>query len=235
MGMIAYENTDGDRLLQALAEQLKVPFIRIARQAELAQLTESEQALFTIEHTADMALRLIDGYLLSLESRRLPGLELEPVSITAALQDTAHELTRAARQHNCLLEVRLAASQGPVMAHRRSLESALSVLGYAMIEALPQEDQEHRLVLGSHRSRAGVVAGVFGDHVRLTSDAYRRARALYGSAKQAAPGLSAGSGVAFFVADALLQGISSPLRIARHDGQNGLAATFFPSKQLQLI
>lgn len=233
--MIVFENAADDRLLQALAEQLKIPFIRIARHAELGQLTESERALLNIEHTADMALRLIDGYLLSLQNRRLPGLELEPVSLSAALQDAAHELTRAARQHNCLLDVRFSTNQGPVMAHRQSLECALSVMGYAMIEALPQADEEHHLVLASHKTRSGVVAGVFGEHVRLNADTYRRARALYGSAKQAAPSLTAGSGVAFFVADALLQGISSPLRTARHNGQNGLAATFFPSKQLQLV
>lgn len=233
--MTGYDFAAEERLLQSLAEQLKVPFIQIARSAELAQTTGKAAALHRIEYTADMALRLLDSYLLSLSNRRLPGLELEPVSISAVLQDTANLLSHAARQHDCVLEVWPAPNQGPVMAHRQSLESAMAVLGYAMIESLPQADEKHNLSLASHRSRIGVVAGVFGDATRFNADSYRRARALFGSAKQAAPGAAADSGAAFFVADSLLQSIASPLRVARHNGRSGLAATFLPSKQLQLV
>lgn len=236
MGAInAFDNAAQDRLLRALAEQLKVPLIQIAREAELAKLTEENSAFRHIEYTADMALRLVDSYLLSVQLQALPMLELEPVSVSAVLQDTAHRLNLLAKQYDCELEVHLSGRYEPVMAHRQSLEAAFATLGYAFIESVPPADQRHHVVLGAHRSRGGVVAGIYGEEPTLSADMFKRAQALYGSARQAAPGLSGGSGAGLFLADALLTSMSSPLRLAKHQKLSGLAATLLPSHQLSLV
>jgi hypothetical protein len=62
-------------LLRALAEQLKLPLLHIARQAELATLNEQE-AYSAIMRTADMALQLIDGYLLSTDVNAQEALDI---------------------------------------------------------------------------------------------------------------------------------------------------------------
>jgi hypothetical protein len=234
--MQAFNDAPQERLLRALAEQLKVPLMQIARGAELAQYAGDQPAhLSAIEYTADMALRLIDGYLLSVMLQAQPSLELEPVSMSAVLQDVAHQLATMARQYGCELEVSLSGKYEPVMGHRLALEAAYTSLGYAFIEALPPSNREHKVLLALHRSGQGLVAGVFGDQPNWGADVYRRGRVLYGQARQSLPGLSAGSGAGVFVANSLLETMSAPLRLARHHAFGGLAATMSPSKQLQLI
>lgn len=229
------ENDTPDRLFRALAEQLKVPLLQIARASELARLTGVNSAHSDNEYVADMALRLIDSYLLGVELQGLPTLELEPVSLSAVLQDAATKLSTLAKQHDCELELHLGGKYGPVMAHRRSLEAAYVSLGYAFIESQPVSEKKHTVLLGAHRSARGLVAGVFGEQPELTSDMYRRAQALYGQAPQAIPAVSSSNGAGIFIADNLLRSMETPLRVARYHKLSGLAATLLPSKQLSLV
>lgn len=233
--MTAFDSEPQARLLRALAEQIKLPLMQIARSAELGQLIREPDALPAIEYTADMALRLIDSYLLSVQLRALPTLELEPVSVSAVLQDTTSRLHMLAKQYGCTLDVRLSGKFEPIMAHRESLEAAYMSLGYAFIESAPQHDYEHQVVFAAHRSARGLVVGVFGNQPLLTADMFRRAKALYGTARQAFPAVSPTNGAGVFVADALLDNMATSLRTARHHKFNGLAATFLQSKQLQLV
>ncbi|MDB5185773.1 MAG: hypothetical protein JWL85_296 [Candidatus Saccharibacteria bacterium] len=233
--MTATNAVSQERLLRALAEQLKLPLLHIARQAELAAMTGSTSVPnTTITQTASMALQLIDGYLLSTDLHAQQSLHLEPVSISSVLHDTAQRLQFLARQYNCEVEIHLAGKYEPVMGHRESLETAFTMLGYSFIESIT-EGKDRRLVLAAHRSGKGLVAGVFGNHPGLTADMYRRARALYGNSRQALPTVSPASGAGVFIADSLLAPSGSPLRVARHQKLNGLAATLFPSQQMQLV
>lgn len=235
LSMSAFENEAQERLLRALAEQLKAPFLHIARASELAHTTGADADLRSIEYTADMSLRLIDSYLLSVQLQALPRLELEPVSVSAVLQDTAQRLNLLARQYDCELEIHLSGKYEPVMAHRASLEAAYMSLGYSFIEAMPPAERKHRVMMAVHRTSKGLVTGVFGDQPDLTADMYRRARALFGHAPQAIPALSGGNGAGIFIADSLMKSMATPLRVARHHNLSGLAATLLPSHQLQLV
>lgn len=231
----AFDNGAGERLLKALAEQLKLPLLHIAREAELGANRQDIEALQSIGYTADMALSLVDSYLLSLQIQSLPTLELEPVSVSAMLQDTAHQLDTLAKRYNCELEVNLGGKYGPVMAHRQGIEAAYITLAHAFIEAAPAEDQKHTVVLGAHRSQRGLVTGIYGEQAGLTADSYRRGKALLGSARQNLPGVSPAAGAGIFVADALLSHMAAPLHLSRHHKQAGLAATLLPSQQLVLV
>ena len=224
-----------ERLLRALAQQLKMPLLQIARQSELAQSADLPDAHKSVQYTADMALRLVDSYLLSIETGQAPVLALEPVSVSATLQETAHLLSPLARQYNCDLEVHVSGRYQPVMAHRASLESALHMLAQIFVESTPEQSVRHHVILGAHKTGQGLVTGIFGNQEGLHSDALRRGRALSGTAEQAIPGLSAAAGAGVFVADALLASMNSPLHISRHNKLAGLAATLVPSRQLQLV
>jgi hypothetical protein len=228
------------RLLQVLAEHMKLPLLQVARHAELARLTGDTQAeLDAIELTADTALRLLDNYLLSNKLARQRGeIELEPVALSAILTDTAQKLAKLAAQNQCVLEVHLSGRYEPVLAHRVGLEAALISLGYVFIEAqagLPAGTAPVVIKLAAHRGKNGIVAGLFTNNEGFSVDVFRRAHELYGHARQAMPELLSGSGAGVFVADSLLDTMSSGLRIARHQQLNGLGATFAPSRQLQLI
>jgi hypothetical protein len=235
LASVAFSNEAQERLLRALAEQLKLPLLQIAREAELAGQSHDPKVLGSISYTADMALRLVDSYLLSIQLQSLPVLELEPVSVSAMLQDTAHQLNQLAKQYDCELEVHLSGKYEPVMAHRQSLESAFATLGYAFIESAPSADQAHKIILGAHRSNRGLVAGIFGSQEGLSADTLKRGMALFGNARQAVPALASTSGAGIFVADTLLKNMETSLQISRHNKLSGLAATLIPSQQLSLV
>ncbi len=223
------------RLLLALAEQLKVPLLQIARRAELLQNSRrTRQHLVAIEMTADNALQLIDHYLLS---TRLvaEGVVLEPVSVASVLHDTAHALSKLADDYHCKLELHLSGRYEPVMAHREGLAAALLSLGHDMIEAEVQQNKQPVVTLAAHRGKKGIVAGVFGDADGLTADMFRRARNLYGQARQPLNTVSAHPATGIFVADSLLNAMAARLRVAHHHKLSGLAATLLPSQQLALL
>lgn len=233
--MAAFTNAPDERLLRALAEQLKMPFMHIARRAEVARSVgdSGESVLISIEQTADIALKLLDSYLLSIQLESLPSLELEPVSVSAVLQDTAHQLHAFAKQYDHELQVDIRHRYQPVMAHRLGLESAFLSLGYAFIESLSR-DSKMPIVLGVHRSNNGLVAGVFGEQ-SLSADALKRGHALYGSARQAMPAMSSSAGAGVFIANSLLSQLQAPLRVSKHNKLTGLASTLLPSEQLVLV
>lgn len=215
------------RLLTALAEELRLPLIHIARNTEMFGDNASQLR-------AEMALRLIDSYILGLQTKDQISLRLEPVTLASVLYDTAEILAPFARQHGYSLQVDIAGRHSPVMGDREVLEQAFTVLGYELMSA-PAEDMTPTLTLATHRSKAGIVAGIFTDNAAITTDAFRRAKVLLGSAHQPMPAVSASSGAGIFIADNLLQSLSSSFKISRHHKQVGLAATLIPSRQLQLV
>lgn len=228
-----------ENLLLSLAEHLKLPLLQISQSAELARLTNQPLAqLETIELTADSAIRLLDNYLLStnLAQQQLAS-QLEPISLSSVLHNVAHELYKFAAQYQCGLELHLSGKYEPIMGHRAGLEAALTSLGYVFIEAqgTAEHDQKPLVKLAAHRGKKGVVAGMFTDNEALSADMYRRAHQLYGQARQPLTGLSAANGAGVFIAESILSAMSARLRVARHQKLNGLAATFLPSHQLNLI
>lgn len=219
--------SDDERLLHALTEQLKLPLLQIAVQAENGSADSAATA-----DIARAALRLIDGFTMAAHDSQTT-LPLEPVSISATLQTVAHQLFEHARRYGCQLQMHVSGRYAPVMAHQAGLESALTILGQSFIES--QTAPRSRVVLAAHRSRQGLVAGVFDSEEAISADMFRRAKALQGSAQQPLTTGSAGSGAAVFVANSILQMMAAPLHVARHHHLNGLASTFVPSQQLSLV
>lgn len=222
-------------LLTAIAEQLKLPLLQIARSAELARLNQDVKSLELINQTADTALKLVDSFLLSLDFQDQISLEFEPVSIAAVLQETANNLSPLAKRYACDIEINLAGRYGPVMASQAGLRSVFILLGQSLIEAMASSKSKKLIVLGVHRSRTGLVAGVYSPMSTLSTDTFRRARALVGAARQPAPSISSVSGAGVFLADTLCNYMNSPLKVSHHGKLAGLAATFIPSRQLELI
>ncbi|MCA9325357.1 hypothetical protein KDA23_04820 [Candidatus Saccharibacteria bacterium] len=226
------------QLLLSLAEQLKLPLLQIARQAELDSLKHSPKTIPAIRVTADSALKLIDSYVLGVQmATQKDGLfESESVSISSVLYDAASELLPFAKAYDVKLDIDLSGKYGPVTANRRGLQAALVSLGFALIEALPaMETPQLRLQLSAHRCRYGIVAGLYSDAQQLTTDALRQGRKLYGRARQPLTGISSGSAAGVFVADALLHGMASQLTVSKHHNLYGLGAILQPNPQLQLV
>ncbi len=218
---------DRYRLLAGLAEELKLPLLQIARISEL----ENNQA---ITHTAEMALKLIDGYVLGIPTTEQTALRLEPIAISSVLYDAAEALRPLAKQNGCEIRVSIGAKMPPVMGDRRLLEQAFTILGYELLRAITDESKPV-VTFAMHRRKSHITAGIFTDNPGLTTDAYRRAGALMGLARQTLPGGSSSNGAGIFIADSLLAGMASSFKIARYNKQVGLAASLLPSTQMQLV
>ncbi len=229
---------DSEKLLEALAEQLKVPLLHISTFSELARSGRDVTDLLPhIEVAADRALHFIDSYLLSNNLiQRQVSLQLEPVSLASVLYDTAHRLDGLAKQYGSQLELEIGGRYEPVMANREGLEYALANIGQVLIEAQShQAAKSQRLVMGAHRRRGGIVAGVYADVEGLNANALNRARALHGKARHPLSDVVASSGAGLFIAESILSSMSAQLRVAKHHRRSGLAATFVPSQQLALV
>ncbi|MEK7602895.1 MAG: hypothetical protein AAB459_01445 [Patescibacteria group bacterium] len=221
--------SDHGRLMSALAEQLKLPLVQIAHGLESGAY--KPQAL---ADNARLAIKLIDSYLLTNTHSRQESLLLEPVPLSAVLQDVAHQLYGHAKRYNCQVELNIAGRYQPVMSHKNYLQGALLALGYSFIEAASNSDTKATITLAAHRTKQGISGGVFGLE-NLRSEFFRKARQLYGTANQPLTSDSASSSVGMFIADTLLGQMNTPLHVARHQNQKGLAATFIPSTQLKLV
>jgi len=222
------------QLLVSIAEELKLPLMQIARQAEQAA---DPADLAGIQTTADSALKLLDNYLLGvrLAAVRTP-LDSESVSVASVLYDTGQQLTGLARNYGVDLELNIAGRFGPVRAHRAGLQAALFSLGASLIEALPaQESARLRLELATHRCRYGIVAGLYADTPNLSRNVLSRGRALQKRSRQPLVNLIHTSGAGIFIADAILRAMNLRLSASRHHRLYGLGAVLKPNYQTQLI
>lgn len=224
------------QLLLSVIEELKLPLTQIARQAEQGRL-DGGGDLALMQSTADTALRLLDGYSLGVHLALEPSdLELEQVSVSSVLYDTGQQLDAMAKSYGVGLQLDVAGRFAPVLAHRRGLQAALTSLGAALIEALPaQENTQLKLHLATHRSRYGIVAGLYADTRQLSREALAKGRELQGRSRQPFTGLTHTPGAGVFVADTILQAMSLRLRPSRHHNLYGLGTVLQSNNQLSLV
>lgn len=224
------------QLLLNVAEELKLPLLQIARLAEEAGLPGDKTAA-NIRSAADSALNLLDNYALGVRLAMEPErLEVEPVSVSSVLYDSGQQLQTLAKSYGVELELSIAGRYGPVLANRQGLQAALVSLGAALIEALPAQDNSQlRLRLATHRSRYGIVAGLYADTKQLSNEALQHGRELQGRGRQPLTGLTHTSGAGVFVADTILRAMKLSLRASRHRKLYGLGTVLQPNHQLQLV
>lgn len=224
-------------LLRSIAEQLKLPLMHIARQAEFYKNEETlgRQTLSDMQLNADMAIRLVDGYILGLDlATSQLDLELEPVSLSSTLYDVAHDLTPVAKQYNCEVQLLLAGKYGQVMAHKEGLNAAIYSIGLSLIELDTPENLDHKIKLIAHHSPQGIITGVYVDR-SVETPKVANANNYQIKMRQPFADVTAQNGVGVFMADAILSSMNTKLRVGKFRDLHGLAMTLKPNKQLQLI
>ncbi len=217
-----------DQLFNALAEQLKLPLLQIARLAEL-----SPEVLPTIAAISEQALMLVDAYVLS---KQQMDLLLEPVAASSVLYDVAQFIEPFAKQSGYQVEIDLKGNSKPIITNRQNLQAMLTLLGTSLIEAGAEDDTaEKYLVLGTHRSARGTVVGAFSNQVSLSQQAINLTRQLHGRANQTAPELGLAGSARLAIADMLSERLHAPLKAYRHRSMLGIGSLLLPSKQLILM
>jgi hypothetical protein len=223
------------RLLRALAQELRLPFLQIARKSELMRLTQDKAGLKDIEITADAALKLIDSYLFS--TQLLLGqqqLELQPVSVSATMYDTAQYLHKMAKLYDRTIDIRVKGKCGLVMAHPQGLQAAFTSLAYTFINTASTAKKQ-RIVLTAQKTPEGVAAGVIATNVGLSKDTLSNARDLYGEARQPMAEVTHTTGAGIYVADMLFSAMAATMQVSKQYSASGLIATLLPSQQLSLL
>lgn len=226
-----HATSDDRRLLYALAEELKLPLQHVKHQAELYEATHAI-SLQPIVASAMHAMLLVDNYLM-VQTLRQQQLQLEPVSISSVLYESAHALTPLARQYDCTIELALDGKFMPVMSHQAGLLAAFTSIGTAFITAVRQPGQ--KVVLGAHKRDGVVVTGMYSATTGLGKQILRQGRALYGQAKQPLQSFTAHPAAGIFIADDIFTLLGAPLRSAQQNKQQGLAAALPLSHQLALL
>lgn len=220
-----------DELLTALAEQLKMPLLQIARLVE----TGNQAVLPHVSVISEHALRLVDAYV---QARTLlqTDLLLEPVVTSAVLYDVAHELQPFARHHDVTIELDQKGVLAPVLAHRASLKTLLTLVATNLIEASSEmQDTPKRLVLGTHRSAKGTVIGAFSENAELSQRALRLTKELDADNARALSALGMSGAAALAIAEQLSEGMAASLKSYRHRNLAGIGSLLLPSRQLQLV
>jgi hypothetical protein len=226
-----------EQLFLSLAEQLSRPLVQVARLAELGVrepgVVERWQA---VQAVAEASLSLVESYALSLRVHsKITPLQLEPVTVSSLLYDTAQALQPYAKQYGVELELETGPRLAPILADRGVLQSAMISLGQVFVSASAEDEKRQPVRLAAHHGRYGVVAGLYGVYEQLGADSLRRARNLRGQARQPLQHLVSGPAAGVFVADSLLETLSARLHVARYHKLTGLAATLTPSQQLRLV
>lgn len=229
-GVVDDSNT---RLMRALAEELKLPLMQIARMSELGHLNTGE-AMQEIETTASNALRLLDGYILSTQLLSdQQQLVLEPVSVTAALYDTAQDLYKLSKLYDSALDIRVSGKCGQAMANARALRAALTSIAYTLISSGVSSKQQ--IILTASKSKQGIITGVSSDNCQFSAQELHLARKLYGNARQSAKTITSNSGAGIYLADRLFSAMESRLKVGHFRSNVGLFARLMASQQLTLL
>ena len=223
------------RLLYALGEELKLPFMQVARSAEFGRLMNDRDQYRRIEITAEAAIKLLDSYVLSSQFliNQVP-LKLNSISLTSTMYDSAQNLRRLTKLYNTEIDIQVEGKCGLVMANKNALEAALTSLAYTFISA--NDFSNKKLITFSARKEHGIVdVGIFSSNSLISKKTLDSARKLYGKARQPASTITHNSGVGLYVADSLFYAMNSELQFSRHKKKSGLIAQLLPSAQLSLL
>ena len=207
------QGRDADNhMIELLAEQLRLPLVQIRQLIELGG-SDNAQSVSVI---AAQSLRALDAFLLT---KQASALRIEPVAVGAVLYDVAHELAPLAKQYGRTIELDHRARYGSLMTDRQHLQSVLSLVGEAMITS---PINTHDIVLGTHSSQRGVIAGVFASRVDVSSR--QRSADLYWQKR-----------ASWDVAEQLAAQLQTNLRGYRHASLPGVGVRLSPSRQLRMF
>lgn len=220
--------------LRVVAEDLKTPLLRILSQLELNRINQTNNTI-DIETIADATLKLLDSYILSVQTHsnqlKLP---LEPISAQAIIYDCQNHLSKLAQLQGVDMVFNFRRGVGLVMANYQALFSITMGLMYSFLyNAVPSTKQP--IVLALRRNAEGVGVGIFSNNCDITASSLQKLRQLKGIARQLSPDFMHGSSAGILIADRLCSSQGIELKTARYKKMSGFSFNLLPSRQLALI
>ena len=224
------------RLMLSLSDQIKTSLVTISKSSEHTDIMDSKNNS-VIKNTADYMIDLINAYsfglLLSIDNSNL---EVETVSISAILYNTAKKLEKIAKDYNVKISLDISSKNNLIISNPVGLEMSLISLGISLIESLPSnDDTQLELSLASHNCRYGLVAGIYADNGFISNEALKKGKKLYGLVRQPLTSFSHNSSAGIFIADNILSNLNLRLKTSQHRNLSGLSVVLNPAAQLQFI
>ena len=232
VGIIGNESQN---LLSAVAEHLKQPLLYVKNAAELTKQSGTTLDSQALQISAESGLLLIEQYITW--QRHAYGATQKQeaqIGLSAIMREVSDVLRHIAKQQQVELHLTTNGRYAPVLTNSELFSSGMSALGLAFIEAATSTS-DSKVVFGVHKTRWGLVAGVYSSQIELSAEGFNRRKKHAHMSRQQLPLTSHApmSGVA--IAEAIFNLLPLQLRPARHKGMDGLAVTLPASPQLALL
>lgn len=220
-------------ILQNVAEDIKVPLVRILAHVQLADYGKLADREY-IEVTASSAVKLMDSYLLSSQIyNQQQQLALEPVSVAAIMGDVVQQMSQFAKFQNRQIEFVVGRKLNLVMASRQALHAALTTLLYGILQQ--GQAGKSNIVCSVSRHGTKIRCGIFNQSDGISSHTLSQVRRLHGRASRPAADLQHGTSSALALADGIISAMGSQLHATKTRYGSGLVADFLPSTQLVFL
>jgi len=220
---------DQQKVMRNIAEDIKLPLQQIIADVQVGKLTNQINPDY-IETTADAAIKLLDSFIISTQIYNgQRELELEPVSVAAVMQDTAHYLYKFASMNNCELQI-INKRKSLAMANVTALQAALVGLAHSFITA--STGKKELITFTVDKKTQQINAGIFSTNTRFLEEDLHQIRRLKGKARQLVPHFSHASSAGILIADTLFASMNAPLKSSR---SHGLVAGLLQSQQLAIL
>lgn len=226
-------------LLKSVAEELRLPLVQISRLSE--SKNDDKQTIIgnlkIIESSADLALQLLESYILGLDyNDGQKQIELSPITMGAVFNDVAHQVHKIANQNNCDIELEIKNTH-PIMGNYEAIKLAfINIANSILVSTDTNEIKERRSMTLSVFSKGPKnFAGIYTNNLNITRSSWERSLLMFEKSRQKMPNFSANNCSGFYVAHNILETMSSTLIPSKHNGMRGLAADFKLSHQMQLV
>lgn len=204
-----------DYITEQMVDQLRLPLTQIRQLLERGDPASLQSAAII----SAQSLRALDAYVLT---RQPNVLRFEPISVGSMLYDVAHELSPLAKQYGRHIQLDNRARFGSLLTDRQYLHQLLGLVGEIVIKMPHAKDNSTDIILGTHSSQRGVVAGAF---LGSGSPQIKSTIHNFVSWQQQA---------SVEVAGLLAERLKTVLRAYRHYTMPGIGVRLEPSKQLRL-
>lgn len=225
-------------VISYIIDNLRSELVKISTNIEYAINTNDISNLETAKYSSQNMLKLVETYLKYTSNVDNTEYQIiEPVSLSAMLESIVSNMKPYADWQQCDLGLTIEGKYQPIMANKEMLQTVLSSLSSLFISAHGEYRHNTRplILYAVRRTKDGISAGIYSDLEGINSDMLKNARKLYGKASNPLNGLTSNTNAGLYLADLLLNKMSSSLKIGRFNKLNGLVTTFQPSKQLLLI